>query len=160
MNKSVSFFSAAVIAISCFMSCQQNKPAAFSDQDRDAIRAVVKKGNENMNARDFKTHAGTYYAADASILPPNGGAVKGSEAIEKFFQSFPNFVIESNDLEIDGLGDMAYMYGRYKLAFKDMNMTDEGKYIEIWRKQADGSWKVTYDIFNSDVPVPAGPVSQ
>ena len=29
---------------------------------------------------------------------------------------------------------------------------DDGKYIEIWKRQADGSWKIAYDIFNSDLP--------
>ena len=33
---------------------------------------------------------------------------------------------------------------------------DRGKYIEIWRKQADGPWKLARDIFNSDLP-PAAP---
>ena len=28
---------------------------------------------------------------------------------------------------------------------------DKGKYIEIWRKQKDGKWKCTADIFNSDL---------
>ena len=34
-------------------------------------------------------------------------------------------------------------------------INDTGKYIEIWRKQADGSWRVIRDIFNSDLPVAA-----
>jgi len=29
---------------------------------------------------------------------------------------------------------------------------DTGKYLEIWKKQADGGWKVVRDIFNSDLP--------
>ena len=33
---------------------------------------------------------------------------------------------------------------------------DHGKYIEIWRRQSDGSWKVALDIFNSDLPLPEG----
>ncbi|MEA3247355.1 MAG: DUF4440 domain-containing protein, partial [Gemmatimonadota bacterium] len=31
-------------------------------------------------------------------------------------------------------------------------MTDKGKYLTTWHKQADGSWKITRDINNSDLP--------
>jgi ketosteroid isomerase-like protein len=36
-------------------------------------------------------------------------------------------------------------------------LRDRGKYVTVWRKQADGSWRVVRDVFNSDLPVP-GPV--
>ena len=29
---------------------------------------------------------------------------------------------------------------------------DRGKYVEIFKKQADGTWKVIVDIWNSDLP--------
>jgi hypothetical protein len=32
---------------------------------------------------------------------------------------------------------------------------DQGKRLEVWRKQADGKWKVVADIFNSDLAAPA-----
>ena len=32
-------------------------------------------------------------------------------------------------------------------------MKDHGKYVEIFKKQADGTWKVVADIWNSDLPV-------
>jgi ketosteroid isomerase-like protein len=35
--------------------------------------------------------------------------------------------------------------------------TDKGKYVTIWRKQPDGSWKVVEDMFNSDIPMLAAP---
>lgn len=35
-------------------------------------------------------------------------------------------------------------------------MTDKGKFLEVWKKQADGNWKCVADMFSSDVPV-AGP---
>jgi ketosteroid isomerase-like protein len=34
-------------------------------------------------------------------------------------------------------------------------VNDHGKLVEIWKKQADGKWKVAVDIFNSDLPVAA-----
>ena len=34
---------------------------------------------------------------------------------------------------------------------------DRGKYLTVWRKQADGTWKSIADMFNSDVPMPPPP---
>jgi hypothetical protein len=30
------------------------------------------------------------------------------------------------------------------------------KYVTAWKKQSDGTWKVTADIFNSDLPSAGG----
>jgi ketosteroid isomerase-like protein len=34
---------------------------------------------------------------------------------------------------------------------------DDGKYSTVWKKQADGSWKLAVDMFNSNTPLPAPP---
>jgi ketosteroid isomerase-like protein len=38
-------------------------------------------------------------------------------------------------------------------------VNDRGKFLEVWKKQADGKWKCTMDIWNSDLPAsaPAAP---
>jgi ketosteroid isomerase-like protein len=36
-------------------------------------------------------------------------------------------------------------------------VTDHGKYVAVWKKQADGNWKVAVDIWNTDLPLPAPP---
>jgi hypothetical protein len=33
-------------------------------------------------------------------------------------------------------------------------VAEKGKYVTAWKKQADGKWKVTDDIFNADAPPP------
>ncbi len=35
-------------------------------------------------------------------------------------------------------------------------LRDHGKWVEVWRKQGDGAWRMRWDIFNSDVPSGAG----
>jgi ketosteroid isomerase-like protein len=34
-------------------------------------------------------------------------------------------------------------------------VNDTGKFLEVWKKQADGKWKCVADTYNSDLPVPA-----
>jgi ketosteroid isomerase-like protein len=57
-------------------------------------------------------------------------------------------------------GDIGYSVGTYHVMFtgpdKKMIM-DDGKYSTVWKKQADGSWKLAVDMFNSNTPLPAPP---
>ena len=47
-------------------------------------------------------------------------------------------------------GDLAYHVATY--AFKDTKSPDYGKFVEIFRRQQDGSWKVYLTIYDSDKP--------
>ena len=63
-------------------------------------------------------------------------------------------------VEIIGRDDLAYVWGRYSFVMLPPNapaLPDSGKYIEIWRKQPDGSWKLFRDTFNSDAPPAPAP---
>jgi len=62
------------------------------------------------------------------------------------------------DAQMGPSGDMGYTWGHFEGRSKDMNgnpVTTSGRYITIWRKQADGSWKVELDA-GADEPVEAG----
>jgi len=49
---------------------------------------------------------------------------------------------------------MVYSQGTYTLTMTNPKtkkpLTDKGKYLTVYTKQADGSWKVAADTFNSD----------
>jgi ketosteroid isomerase-like protein len=85
----------------------------------------------------------------------------GKEAARKSWtESFarPGFAIswKVNKVEASG-GDLAYSVGAYEESVDDAKgkpISDRGKYVTIWKKQADGSWKVVLDAFNSDLPKP------
>ena len=59
-------------------------------------------------------------------------------------------------VEVAKSGDMAYVSGTYEVTVNDASgkpVNDRGKYLEVWKKQADGKWKCGADIWNSDLPV-------
>jgi len=50
-------------------------------------------------------------------------------------------------------GTLGYTYGRWVLSMNDFEgnpLVRHGKYVTIWRKQLDGSWKVALDGGNSN----------
>jgi hypothetical protein len=51
--------------------------------------------------------------------------------------------------------DMAYLQGTYTMTDPKTKkpMTDKGKYLTVFTKQPDGSWKAIADAFNSDPPI-------
>jgi ketosteroid isomerase-like protein len=62
-----------------------------------------------------------------------------------------SLTFESTKVTVAQAGDMAWDVGTYQLTTKDKpakTSTEAGKYLEVWQKQVDGSWKVAVDIYN------------
>ena len=59
-------------------------------------------------------------------------------------------------IEVGGRGDMAYEIGKTKVRIQPEGqaaMTDSTKYLVIWKRQADATWKVHVDIWNVSTPM-------
>jgi uncharacterized protein (TIGR02246 family) len=94
------------------------------------------------------------YAEDAMMLPPNQPMVRGKQAIKEFNQRMLNQVggsISNRIVEFSVEGDLAYQVGTY--AITDTKTPDQGKFVNIFRRQQDGSWKLLVAIYNSDNPL-------
>ena len=148
---------AVSLAAVSLAGCQASASAGLSDADTSALRQHDKAIADAANAGNFAA-AVSYYQDDAGLLLPNTAVVQGREPIRKWLAANPpiaGFTIEPVD--IDGRGDLAYVRGNYSLTLTPPGAAaihDRGKFVEIWRKQADGSWKIKWDIFNSDLPPP------
>jgi ketosteroid isomerase-like protein len=143
------------------LGCRSSAPTGLTNADKEAIRkradAVVSIAN--APTKDWDAYVRTDYTEDATVLPPNSPALQGWDAIKSYILTegtVSDFKVEM--LEIEGRGDLAYVRGTYSMTVAPPGASgptkDTGKYIEIWRKQADGSWKVIRDIFNSDLQTP------
>ena len=90
------------------------------------------------------------YAADSAVLlQRNIMPIIGKEAIYKIFEAFSDtgFTLTWEPLfaEISKSGDLGYTYGLYTNLIKSNNSQARGKYVTIWKRQADGSWKYILD---------------
>ena len=106
-----------------------------------------------------------HYDADATVLPNGMPAAHGPAEIQKALGDFlgavtiSDFQLTTTDVTVQG--DMAIETGTTRMTMQPKQgggkpTTDVGKYVVVWKKQADGSWKLWRDIFNSDAP-PAPP---
>jgi ketosteroid isomerase-like protein len=164
MQRYLAYSLLVVLMSLAILGCRSSVPTELSDADKAAIRkgtdAVVSIAN--APTKDWDAYVRADYTEDAMVLPPDTPAVKGWDAIKSYILTegtVSDFKIEM--LEIEGRGDLAYVRGTYSMAVTLPGASEPtkntGKYIEIWRKQADGTWKVIRDIFNSDMPTPAPP---
>lgn len=128
-----------------------------------AIRAVETKGLAAMRAKDLDAIAATYMAS-AIVMPPNAPAIRGSAAIRRFWEAWfatPGFAVGESDWVVDVAksGDFAYMTGKYTFTSKDASgrkTTDDGKFVDVWKKQPRTGWKHALSMFSSDMPAAAG----
>ena len=61
--------------------------------------------------------------------------------------------IKLETIETERYGDTASEIGRYILEGEGNQVLDRGKYIVIWKREAD-QWKIHRDIFNTSMPAP------
>ena len=102
----------------------------------------------------------SYYAADASVYPPGMTIANGTAAIRAALlpmTGLPGFALQWSPTKanMSASGDLGYTAGSYALTMNDANgrpVIERGKYVEVWKKQSDGTWKVIEDIFNADTP--------
>ena len=107
----------------------------------------------------------SFYSDDAVVMPPNAPSATTKEAIRALWKDLltdAKISWKTKKVEVAQSGDLACLSGTYEVTLNDPSgkpVNDRGKYVEVWEKQADGTWKCGADIWNSDLPasVPGAP---
>ena len=138
-------FSAAV-----FLSCQQSTPR-LTAEDEATIRTASEAYVKLVRYADWKT-LDQLITDDVIWMRPNAPALEGRQAlmdwVEANWSAIPEF--ELTPVEIEVLGDIAFVRGTYKSVSGEVTVV--GKYMEIRRRQADGTWPIARTIWNRDAP--------
>ena len=169
--KSVSTVALLLVAAACSGNAgtagdtTKAPPGAGSSNDA-AIRAIIdsadRKFETAVKAGDAAT-AASFYEESATSMPPNMEPETGRAAIEKGYADLfktlgkvSEFSAQSKD--VDAYGDHAIEIGSYSMTFTPAGakeaVKDHGSYVNYWRKQPDGSWKLHRDAIVSAMPMP------
>lgn len=146
-----------LMRIGCAVLVLASLAAAKDTSDEQAIRKMDADWSAAAQAKDADK-ASSFYADDATFLPENAPKVEGKAQIRAAWANMlatPGLSVSfgPTKIEISKSGDVAYDIGTTEVKTTDAQgstITAAGKYVVVWRKQADKQWKVVADIFNSD----------
>lgn len=109
--------------------------------------------NEAFNRGDAAACA-AFFTEDVVLLAPDQPMIRGRKAFEETYRSRiaqNSGGTHTNELVEFGVeGDLAYQVGTYAIA--DADPPEQGSFVNILKRQPDGTWKVSVSIFNNSTP--------
>jgi len=145
-----------IVILSFCISCKQSDRTLTKAE----MKTIVEKQNELLGVC-FKEGNVDKLAAlytDSAKLSPNGSNfVIGRDHIKAFwaedFKSSKVLEMNTTVLTIDGNADVIYETGKAssKFLYNDsITINATVKYINVWRKQSNGGYKLDIDFWNKD----------
>ncbi len=139
----------ALLAAACLAGCSTPPSARLLQIDAAFCQASLKKGT----AQAFYE----FMAKDGIILESGEAPIKGPDAVRAHLASGPDGVLSWQPVGADMAqsGDLGYTWGTYE--FRPTNaqpgsQPHYGKYVTVWKRQFDGTWKVVLDAGNPGPP--------
>ena len=131
--------------------------AADMDKNAKALATLDEDWSKAAVKRDVDRVA-SFYAEDAIVYPPNALVAIGRPAAKKVWASYfadPTFSISWKTVNagVSKSGDLGFTAGTYEASFKGPDgkmVSEKGKYLSAWKKDKDGKWKASHDIWNTD----------
>jgi uncharacterized protein (TIGR02246 family) len=129
---------------------------SLRSEDRAAIEQAADAYVAAMNLADWKRVARTF-SEDGVRIPPNEEPHQGREAIETWLGGIEE--LTSYELVRDRIGGtdgLAYVSGRYAITLRPVgaptSISDQGDFLEIWRREPDGAWRIVEAMWNTRLP--------
>ena len=146
-------FVTALIFLS--VSCKTETGSSTENEKKlitEISKARAKAFNEG-NAAGIVIH----FTEDAFLMAPGKPAAEGRAAVQAYYQAiFDEYTteLESHYEDVEVSGNLAYGRGFAKVTLIPKKggapLVSTAKYLNILKKQSDGIWKTTHDIWNSN----------
>ena len=152
----------AVIVVAPFTAaCSAATPSELT-ADRRAVAEVSALFQAAENAGDVDQMR-ALFADDLVMMGPNAPSVMGADRVTAGMSAFHaafEVQVEYQNQEIEVFGDWAFDRGTYRFTLTPKAggtpIHETGKYLWLYRRQADGSWKQARVMWSSSDPPPSG----
>ncbi len=148
---------AALLSLIPGCTKEQITPESRAEDERliFGLEAEASKAIEEKNL----DHLIALYAEDAGLYYEDHPMVGGKNAIRQTWKatlskSRSSMSARPREVEIGSSGDLGFAHGRYTITMKDDGgrvTTDRGEYGVVYKKQADGTWKIIADNSNLEI---------
>lgn len=92
------------------------------------------------------------YTDDCILMPPDEPTITGRQAVMDFYLPLlrHGFTMERANEEAETHTDLTFRRGTYTIKDRHGEVTEQGKYVQLWRRQDDGKWRLSREIWNTD----------
>jgi ketosteroid isomerase-like protein len=123
--------------------------STFNETEIRSAERALKKALESPDLTAWVYH----YTEDATFVSPGNPAVQCREALLQMAKAMtPLSSVSITALRTEGSGSMAYAYGEATWVNGRPPHADtitNVRFVIIWRKEADGQWRVALEMFNA-----------
>ena len=151
-----------MMAAGLFLAAGSNGGTGQSDREK-ALASLIgaeRSFSRTSEEKGIREAFLTFLAENAIVFRPK--PVEGRPVYEKMDPANPTVLTWAPEIaELSASGELGYTSGPYEVRpGRGIDPAGFGHYVSIWKKQADGTWKVLLDIgVQHDRPQSAGPVS-
>jgi uncharacterized protein (TIGR02246 family) len=156
MKQFLAVMGIALIVAPTTLAETAKKQKAAASESLAGVRRAIDKGNAQWSegwAKGDATLVASIFASDGVQLAGNGEIIRGRQEIrdrqKKQMETVdPGTKVTVTTTKVWLDGDLAYETGKYKYEYREKGKpaVDEGKYVTLWKRQKDGSWKLTMDM--------------
>ena len=148
---------AVLLTSSLLLTLPATTIAAQPARAAQTIEQAANAYREAVLAADAGRVAATY-RDDAMEMPPCQPLLRGRAAIEEYYRQLFTAPIKITDftfshIETTAAGKFGYTTGTYRRKIQPNSgepLEESGKFVVIVKRDASGSWKAAYVMYNSD----------
>lgn len=136
------------------MACNTKKEIKNSSQQRAEMIAAEISFSDMSKQTGTRAALMQFIDSNGVLLRPNSFPLVGADAIDYISQSDDTaytMIWQPKGGNIAASGELGYTFGVYSILPKNNDPAMHGTYVNIWKKQPDGKWKLVLDSGNEGV---------
>jgi ketosteroid isomerase-like protein len=147
-----------IFITACCSSCLFKRPAPTASANYEREKLQLMDADRNFSKismeKGLKTAFMEYIDSNGVLLRPGYLPLVGGDAVD-FLSQLPEndytMQWEPTGGDVAKSGEMGYTFGTFKITPVKIDTTIYGTYVSVWKKQADGSWKLALDSGNEGI---------